>query len=59
VAFQVNFQLPPREKVEEVFARYGQIKAIYMKQTTPNTQFRPHCFIDYFTNVNLINDDLW
>lgn len=37
VAFSVNTQLPSQEKVEEVFSRYGKVRAIYMKQTTPNT----------------------
>ncbi len=47
VAFCVNTDLPPQTKFEEIFGRFGRIKAIYMKQTTHNTQYRPHAFIDY------------
>ncbi|TNV87135.1 hypothetical protein FGO68_gene1188 [Halteria grandinella] len=61
VAFSVNSQLPPQEKVEEVFSRYGKIRAIYMKQTTPNTQWRPHVFVDYYTHeeAKRARDDLY
>ena len=31
VAFCVNTNLPEQSKFEEIFGRYGQIKAIYMK----------------------------
>ncbi|CDW71098.1 rna binding motif-containing zinc finger [Stylonychia lemnae] len=48
VAFIVNSQLPSQEKLEEVFQKYGKVRAIYMKQTSPNTQYRPHAFIDYY-----------
>ena len=34
VAFSVSTSLPTQEKIEEVFSRYGKIRAIYMKQTT-------------------------
>lgn len=26
-----------------------------MKQTSPNTQYRPHAFIDYYEHVRLFN----
>ena len=31
VAFIVNSQLPSQERLEEVFSKYGKIRAIYMK----------------------------
>jgi len=49
VAFSVNSQLPSQALVEQIFCQYGKVRAIWMKQTEFNTQFRPHFFVDYQT----------
>jgi hypothetical protein len=37
VAFSVSSQLPSKEKAEEVFKKYGKVKAIFLKPTNPGT----------------------
>lgn len=49
VAFSVNSQLPSQALIESVFCKYGKVRAIWMKQTEANTQYRPHFFVDYST----------
>mmetsp|Transcript_37914 Transcript_37914/g.36322 ORF Transcript_37914/g.36322 Transcript_37914/m.36322 type:complete len:116 (+) Transcript_37914:1103-1450(+) len=44
----MNSQLPPGQKLKEIFQRYGKVRAILMRQNTPTTQSRPHVFLDYF-----------
>jgi hypothetical protein len=39
--------LPDKSLLEQIFSRYGKIRTIWMKQTEPNTRYRPHAFIDY------------
>ena len=35
--------------MESMFARYGKVRAIWMKQTESHTKYRPHAFVDYYT----------
>lgn len=47
IAFSVNTQLPDRKKINEIFQKFGKIRAIWMRQTEVNTKYRPHFFVDY------------
>ena len=51
IAFSINSQLPSEELLIKVFSRYGNVRAIYVKQTPPNSYFRPHVFVDYYKHV--------
>ena len=47
VAFSVGSRLPNQPLMDQIFSRYGRVKAIWMKQTESHTKYRPHAFVDY------------
>jgi hypothetical protein len=38
---------PSEQLIKDVFTKYGELKAIYLKQAPPNTFVKSHAFIDF------------
>eukprot|EP00826_Nyctotherus_ovalis_P005368 TRINITY_DN1120_c0_g4_i1.p2 TRINITY_DN1120_c0_g4~~TRINITY_DN1120_c0_g4_i1.p2 ORF type:complete len:277 (-),score=65.22 TRINITY_DN1120_c0_g4_i1:1048-1878(-) len=42
-------------KMQEVLNRYGRVKALYIKQTLPNSYMKPYLYVDYVTHEEAEN----
>lgn len=49
VAFSIGSRLPDQPIMDQMFSKYGKVRAIWMKQTESYTKYRPHAFVDYYT----------
>lgn len=47
LGYHENSLFPSESTIKEYFSKFGELKAIYLKQAPPNTFVKSHIFIDY------------
>ena len=50
--YPAQTSIPSEERLKDLFARYGKVRAIYLKEQQANSYLRPCVFLDYFTHFD-------